>query len=83
MWQQKKHTKNKTKMNKTMTSMPIKKTNKRSRKKERRKRGKTMEEGREKLDLLHPLGVARYFSPPLSSTSFKEALSSQTPPPQV
>jgi hypothetical protein len=24
-----------------------------------------MEEGRKKLDLLHSLGVARYFSPPL------------------
>jgi len=41
-----------------------------------------MEEGIKKLDLVHPLGVARYFSPPLS-TSFKEAPSSQTPPPQV
>jgi hypothetical protein len=52
-------------MYKTMRSMTIKKTNKKSRKKERRKRGKTMEEGRKKLDLLHPLGIARYFSPPL------------------
>jgi len=44
----------------------IKTTNKKSRKKEReKKRGKTMEEGRKKLGLLHPLGVARYFSPPL------------------
>ncbi len=43
--------------------MTIKKTNKKSRKKERRKGGKTMEEGGKKLDLLHPLGVARYFSP--------------------
>jgi hypothetical protein len=28
-------------------------------------RGETMEEGIKKLDLVHPLGVARYFSPPL------------------
>jgi hypothetical protein len=50
-------------MYKTMRSMTIKKTNKKSRKKERRKRGKTTEEGRKKLDLFHPLGIARYFSP--------------------
>jgi hypothetical protein len=50
-----------------MKSVPIKKTNKKSRKKERRKRGKTMEEGRKNLICFTHLelqGIFLLLSPP-------------------